>query len=62
MPDRADMRALLAQWGPPSDDDAAWPGLALDELLRRVVAETDLAHAPLRSLLNTVPAAAARAH
>jgi len=32
--------------------DAPWPGIALDTLLQRIVAEAPLAHAPLLALLQ----------
>jgi predicted ATPase/DNA-binding SARP family transcriptional activator len=32
---------------PPSDTSSPWPGLSLDEVLRRIAIERDVAHAPL---------------
>ena len=48
---RDSLRAERRHWGLPEDSHLAWPGLGLDELLQRIVAEAPLAHAPLRALL-----------
>lgn len=55
-PDRDELRVEWARRaaGLPAPD-APWPGLALPELLRRIVAETAQAHAPLRALLAAAP-------
>ncbi len=49
--DRDEMRTVLASWGGVPADAPAWPGLALTELLQRIVAEAPLSHAPLIALL-----------
>jgi len=36
----------------PADEEREWPGLAIDELLLRIVVERDVAHAPLIALLR----------
>jgi len=51
-PDRDEISAQLAQWGRRPGDDRPWPGVELDELLQRIVAEAGLGHAPLIALLN----------
>jgi predicted ATPase/DNA-binding SARP family transcriptional activator len=51
-PDRDEISAQLAQWGRRPGDDRPWPGVELDELLQRIVAEAGLAHAPLITLLR----------
>ncbi|MES2957753.1 MAG: tetratricopeptide repeat protein [Pseudomonadota bacterium] len=51
-PDRDEISAQLAQWGRHPGDDLPWPGVELNELLQRIVAEAGLAHAPLISLLR----------
>lgn len=48
---RHEFGARLANWGSPPDG-AAWPGLGADELLHRIVVETDVGHAPLIALLR----------
>lgn len=50
--------SVLAQrrrWGLPEPSRLAWPGMSVEELLRRIVAEAPLAHAPLRALLAAAP-------
>ena len=54
-PDRDEISAQRAQWGRRPGDDLPWPGVELDELLRRIVAEAGLAHAPLIALLHGTP-------
>jgi predicted ATPase/DNA-binding SARP family transcriptional activator len=51
--DRDEMLALLARWGGLPHDAAAWPGMALAELLQRIVAEAPQRHAPLIAVLDT---------
>jgi predicted ATPase len=46
-PDRAELRAQRASRGPLASDQRAWPGMSLDELLRRVAAECTPARARL---------------
>jgi tetratricopeptide (TPR) repeat protein len=48
--ERKDLRARLAAWDGHTGGD--WPGLGLDELVHRVVAEAGLAHAPLIEALR----------
>lgn len=51
--DRDEMLALLAHWGGLPRDASAWPGMALPELLQRIVTEAPQRHAALISLLET---------
>ncbi|HUG24466.1 BTAD domain-containing putative transcriptional regulator [Piscinibacter sp.] len=51
--DRDEMRALLARWGGLPRGATAWPGMALPELLQRIVNEAPQLHAPLIALLET---------
>jgi hypothetical protein len=50
-PEREQLQAALAPW-PAPDTVPPWPGLSLDELLHRIVVETDSAHRPLIALLR----------
>ena len=50
--DRAEMRGRLAQRGISTNALPAWPGLELEPLVHRVVAETPIAYAPLIALLR----------
>ena len=50
-PEREQLQAALASW-PAPDPLPPWPGLTLDELLHRIVMETDSAHRPLIALLR----------
>lgn len=51
-PDRDELRAEWARRAATLPADAPWPGIALDALLQRIVAEAPLAHAPLLALLQ----------
>ncbi len=51
-PDRDELRAAWARRAPPAAADPPWPGIALDELLRRIVVEQELAHAALITALR----------
>ena len=51
-PDRDEVGAMLAGWGRRAGDEVPWPGITLDELLQRIVAEAPLAHAPLIAALH----------
>lgn len=46
------IRARLAQWRPAANAVPAWPGIELDELVHRIVVETDIAHSSLISVLR----------
>jgi hypothetical protein len=48
----AEIRARLAQCAPTSDADPPETGLDLDQLAHRVIAERDIAHAPLIAALR----------
>jgi len=50
-PEREQLKAALAPW-PAPESLPPWPGLTLDELLHRIVVETDSAHTPLIALLR----------
>lgn len=50
--DRDEMRAMLARWGGLPHGATAWPGMALPELLQRIVNEAPQLHAPLIALLE----------
>ena len=50
--DRDRFRAHLERPGAPASANAAWPGIGFDELLHRIVAEAELAHAPMIALLR----------
>jgi len=54
-PDRDELRAAWGRRAPTGTVDPAWPDIALDELLHRVVAERVLAHAPLIAALQDRP-------
>lgn len=51
--DRDEMQVLLARWGGLPVDAAAWPGMALAELLQRIATEAPQQHAALIALLDT---------
>jgi tetratricopeptide (TPR) repeat protein len=46
-PQRSEIRARLAKWPLEAGAEPAWPGLELDELVHRIVAEAAESHAPL---------------
>ena len=50
--DRDELRAQWARRARPSLADPPWTGIALDELLHRLVVERDVAHAPLIAALG----------
>lgn len=50
--DRDEMRAQLALWGGLPANAAAWPGMALPELLQRITTEAPQAHAALIAQLQ----------
>jgi len=50
--ERADIRARLAQGRSATNAEPAWPGLELDELVHRIVVESNVAHAPLIAVLR----------
>jgi predicted ATPase/DNA-binding SARP family transcriptional activator len=52
IPDRDEVRALLAALPPAARALPAWPGIGLDELAGRIVVEGDVAYAPLIGLLR----------
>ena len=52
IPERDDARRRLAQWGSEASAERVWPGLELDELVHRIVVESDIAHAPLIATLR----------
>ena len=49
-------RSKLARLPPPANGEATWSGLALDELVHRIVVETGVAHAPLIATLRSAVA------
>jgi predicted ATPase/DNA-binding SARP family transcriptional activator len=51
--DRDELLAVLARWGGLPRDAPGWPGMALPELLQRIVIEAPQMHAPLIALLET---------
>jgi len=51
-PDSEGLRKRLDGWSAGAPALPAWPGLELDELVHRIVAETPAAHAPLIALLR----------
>jgi predicted ATPase/DNA-binding SARP family transcriptional activator len=51
--DRDEMLAMLSLWGGLPQGAAAWPGMALAELLQRIAAEAPQQHAALIALLDT---------
>ncbi|MFO1327867.1 MAG: BTAD domain-containing putative transcriptional regulator [Rubrivivax sp.] len=54
VPDREELQAQRARrGGADGDDEQGWPGWDLDELLRRIASERDMAHAPLIAALQT---------
>ena len=54
-PDKDELRAERSRRASPASPDPAWPGIALNELLHRVVVETPLAYAPLIAALRGTP-------
>ncbi|HEY6086377.1 MAG TPA: tetratricopeptide repeat protein [Burkholderiaceae bacterium] len=46
-PDRDELRAAWVRRASPATPDPAWAGMPLDELLQRIVIETDVSHAQL---------------
>ena len=48
----AELRAQLAALPPATNADSAWPAIELDELVHRIVVESDLAHVPLIAALR----------
>lgn len=57
--DREEMRARLAAWPGTTARAPGWPGLALADLVDRIVAEASAAHAPLLRFLRAGSAAQA---
>lgn len=51
-PQRDELRARLAKWHPADSRPRSWPELELDELVHRIVVESDLAYAPLIASLR----------
>ena len=49
---RDEMRARLAQWQSAASAESPWPALELDELVHRIVVESNIAHAPLIAALR----------
>lgn len=54
-PDRDELRAAWARRASPATPDPAWAGMTLNELLQRIVIETDVSHAPLIAALRALP-------
>jgi predicted ATPase/DNA-binding SARP family transcriptional activator/Tfp pilus assembly protein PilF len=52
-PDRDELRAAWARRASAAALDPAWPGMGLDELLRRIAMEQELGHAPLIAALSS---------
>ncbi|MBL8346526.1 MAG: tetratricopeptide repeat protein [Rubrivivax sp.] len=52
LPDSQGLRKRLDEWSAGAAALPAWPGLALDELVHRIVVETPVAHASLIALLR----------
>ena len=50
-PQRDELRRMLAQRHGADDDASTWPGIEFDELVHRIVAETDIKYAPLIAIL-----------
>ena len=55
VPDRDELRAAWARRASAAPADPPWPGIALGDLLQRIVAERVLAHAPLIAALQDSP-------
>lgn len=53
MSDRDEMRTLLTRWGGIPPGAAPWPGMALPELLQRIVTEAPQGHEALIAQLDT---------
>jgi len=53
---RAEIGAQLAHWAHAAKAEPSWPGLELDELVHRIVVESNVAHAPLIAALRGRPA------
>ncbi len=51
-PERAEMQALLEQWRDAGSAAPSWPGLGLEDLAHRVIAEAGVAFGPLIALLR----------
>jgi predicted ATPase len=51
-PIRDELRKKLAQRHGADDDASTWPGIQLDELVHRIVVESDISHAPLIATLR----------
>ena len=54
-PDRDELRAEWARRASAAPADPPWPGIVLDDLLQRIVAERVLGHAPLIAALQDRP-------
>lgn len=54
-PDRDELRAAWALRASPAAADPPWPGMAVDELLQRIVIEREISHAPLIATLSGSP-------
>jgi predicted ATPase/Tfp pilus assembly protein PilF len=54
-PDRDELRAAWARRASPTMSEAPWNGMALDELLERIVNETKVSHMPLIADLRGPP-------
>ena len=52
VPEREEIRARLAKWPAPAGAEPPWPGLELEEVVHRIVAEAGVAHAPLIAQLR----------
>ncbi|HSI60305.1 MAG TPA: tetratricopeptide repeat protein [Ideonella sp.] len=50
--DRDELRVEWARRARPASADPPWPGIGLDELLRRIASERELAHVPLIAALR----------
>lgn len=50
-PHRDEFRRMLAQRHGADNDTSTWPGIEIDELVHRIVAETDIKYAPLIAIL-----------
>jgi len=51
-PERDAIHARLVQWSPAAGAESSWPVLQLDELVHRIVVESNIAHAPLIATLT----------
>jgi tetratricopeptide (TPR) repeat protein len=61
-PERDKLRARLGAAGRPVNPAPPWPGLGLDELVHRIVFETEVAYAPLIAKLRAISVAVGGAH